>query len=278
MRAAKKFPAIFLAVILIACAVFISGTATGFKATPTSSSVIVSDKNIAFQAYNIDGNNYFKLRDIAMSLSNSPARFSVDYDATNNTIYLLTNKYYVPIGGELNVSGGASSVNAVPTTANIYLNGDKVSLTAFNIGGANYFKLRDIGITLNFGVAYNTQYDYITIDPTKDYYTAAFLEVLPKAVENTVQGTIHSYDTDNGYILISKVSNTSYNITAEQLTDTHDLTLLRNVLGVVITTPDVIMDALTAAKDSGTKSMTLNNRTITFYYTGNTRSVDITWS
>ncbi len=34
-------------------------------------SVLVNGKSVAFEAYNIDGSNFFKLRDIAMALSGS---------------------------------------------------------------------------------------------------------------------------------------------------------------------------------------------------------------
>ncbi len=39
------------------------------SAIPTKSRVLVNGKEVAFGAYNIDGYNYFKLRDLAMALS-----------------------------------------------------------------------------------------------------------------------------------------------------------------------------------------------------------------
>jgi hypothetical protein len=39
------------------------------SASPTSSTVLVNGKNVAFDAYNINGNNYFKLRDLAYTLN-----------------------------------------------------------------------------------------------------------------------------------------------------------------------------------------------------------------
>lgn len=44
---------------------------TEITATPTSSKVLVNSKVIAIDAYNIDGNNYFKLRDVAKVVSGS---------------------------------------------------------------------------------------------------------------------------------------------------------------------------------------------------------------
>jgi len=57
-------------------------------ASPTSSTVLVDSKNIAFGAYNIAGNN-FKLRDVGGAFN-----FGVDWDGARNTIVIDTNKGY----------------------------------------------------------------------------------------------------------------------------------------------------------------------------------------
>jgi len=51
----------------------------------------------------------------------------------------------------------------------VYLNGKQVSLTAYNIMGNNYFKLRDIGSAVNFGVDWNSDTGEISIITTKGY-------------------------------------------------------------------------------------------------------------
>ncbi|MEL4106516.1 hypothetical protein AAFA46_06725 [Oscillospiraceae bacterium WX1] len=277
MKSAKKTIAGLLAATFLIGAVSLSALAAGVTAKRSSSSVKISDKTMAFEAYTIDSNNYFKLRDIAMALSNTTARFSVDYNAATNSIYLLTNKYYIPVGGEMTSSGSASTVTATPTTSSVYLNGQPISLTAYTIGGYNYFKLRDIGLTLNIGVTFDAKYNIITVDPNSSYYLAAFLEVLPNAGYDTTSGVINAHDTDNGYITINIMSESYYKITAEQLTTTHDLTVLKNVLGVLVASPDTIMTALKDNKDAGTKRMTLGDRQIMYYYTTNTRYIEINW-
>jgi hypothetical protein len=42
-----------------------ANTPVALSALPTASSVLVGGKATSFEAYNIEGNNYFKLRDIA---------------------------------------------------------------------------------------------------------------------------------------------------------------------------------------------------------------------
>ena len=49
--------------------------------------------------------------------------------------------------------------------------GREVSLTAYTIGGNNYFKLRDIGQAFDFGIGWDNATKTITID-TGTGYTA----------------------------------------------------------------------------------------------------------
>ena len=42
-------------------------------------------------------------------------------------------------------------------------------MTAYNINGNNYFKLRDIGMALNFDVSWDSNLKGVVIDTTKGY-------------------------------------------------------------------------------------------------------------
>ena len=57
----------------------------------------------------------------------------------------------------------------MPTPSKVYINGKEVQFTAYNIDGYNYFKLRDIGKALNFGVLWDGANNTIRIDTTEDY-------------------------------------------------------------------------------------------------------------
>lgn len=138
-------------------------------ALPTSSKVLVDGTNVSFEAYNINGNNYFKLRDLAKVVSGSEKQFEVGWDGVANAIRLTSNKGYTTVGGELVLSGNTQNKSATATTSTLYLDGKAISLTAYNIGGNNYFKLRDVGKTFNFGIGYDNSTKVITIDTTLDY-------------------------------------------------------------------------------------------------------------
>ena len=64
---------------------------------------------------------------------------------------------------------GSGTQTANPSSAKIILDGEEISLTAYNIGGNNYFKLRDIGETFNFGIGWDNASKTITIDTSTGY-------------------------------------------------------------------------------------------------------------
>lgn len=138
-------------------------------AIPTSSKVLVNGKEVSFEAYNINGNNYFKLRDLAMVLNGTDKQFEVSWDSSKNAIDLESGRAYTSVGGELVVSDKLLNKEANPTTSKIYLNGEEVQLTAYNINGNNYFKLRDIAKVINFGVTWDGNTNTVGVDTTTEY-------------------------------------------------------------------------------------------------------------
>jgi hypothetical protein len=117
----------------------------------------------------VNGNNYFKLRDVAALLNGTDAQFSVDYDSATNTIVIVTGQPYTSDGSELS-GGSAVSVTAQRTSQALTINGETVndlSIYAIthdgSINGNNYFKLRDLGDKLGFGVDYDAQTNSVVV-------------------------------------------------------------------------------------------------------------------
>lgn len=75
-------------------------------AKPTSGKVLVNGVDQNFEAYNIDGNNYFKLRDLAMVVSGTVKQFEVTWDGERNAINLISGKPYTVSGGEMSKGDG----------------------------------------------------------------------------------------------------------------------------------------------------------------------------
>jgi len=189
----KRVTAIILALVISAAAVTAAAVAaetvyaaevlhaaagTGVTSKPTASRVLVNGAETSFDAYNIAGNNYFKLRDIAFALNGTAKRFSVDYDAETKAITLVVGAVYVTVGGEMN-GKGAGEKQAVPTSSKIYLDGKEAAFTAYLIGGNNYFKLRDIGRAFDFGADWDAANKTIVIDTGKKYTEEAAASAKP---------------------------------------------------------------------------------------------------
>lgn len=139
------------------------------KAKPTNAAVLVNGKKIAFEAYGINGNNYFKLRDIAMVLNNTEKQFSVGRDAVNQAIILTRGNSYSVAGGKLEISENLTDEDATLSSNKIYLDGKEIHLAAFAIDGNNFFKLRDLGKAINFGVFWDDELKTIKIDTGSPY-------------------------------------------------------------------------------------------------------------
>ena len=137
-------------------------------AKPTASKVIVNGEEISFDAYLINDNNYFKLRDLAYVLNGTKKQFEVKYDEKTKAISLTSGETYTEVGGEMT---GKSTGNkaATPAESKIYLDGKEINLTAYMVEGNNYFKLRDIGQTLNFCVEFDEEKNTVTIDTDRSY-------------------------------------------------------------------------------------------------------------
>ena len=137
-------------------------------AIATSSKVLVDGKEIKFEAYNICGNNYFKLRDVAAAISGSAKNFDVTWDSQNSVIDLITGKAYTAVGGELKAGDGTNKL-AKMCNATVCKNGEYIYPKAFLIGGNNYFKLRDLGELFDFDVSWDGENNCITVETNKSY-------------------------------------------------------------------------------------------------------------
>lgn len=139
-------------------------SAGAVDAKPTSHSVYVDGKQVNCAAYAINGNNYFKLRDLAAMVNGTEKQFEVTWNENQKAINLLSNKPYTTVGGEMGaVPAGAK--DAKVTSSVIYKDGKKENYAAYNINENNYFKLRDIAEAFNIGVkwdAANQRVDVLT--------------------------------------------------------------------------------------------------------------------
>ncbi len=147
----------FLLVILLAAALLPAGVlAADAKVVPSLQNLRVNGKFVACEKYNIDGSNYFKLRDIAYVLRSTGSQFSVSWDGAKKCISLVSGEAYEPNGTELDLSFGDKSASAAPSEDRILVNGvERSDLSAYKLEGNNFYKLRDLGDALGFRVDYD---------------------------------------------------------------------------------------------------------------------------
>ncbi len=136
----------------------IDGLLDGYKdgsvlAVSSSHKLTLNGSSVSAAAYTINGSNYFKLRDLAIMLKDTGAQFEVGYDSATRAITLTTGQPYS--SGDVASSGSGINQLGIPTPSAIYIDGESVELTGYNIGGSNYFKLRDLGDGLGFEVGWN---------------------------------------------------------------------------------------------------------------------------
>lgn len=121
---------------------------------PSNVSVNTTSGSISVPAYNIGGNNYFKLRDMAYMLKDGSHSITVDWNSELNTITVANGSS----SGLQAPDTNAVQAKAVESSAALTVNGNAVTLTAYNINGNNYFKLRDIMQYLGVEVAWDGSY------------------------------------------------------------------------------------------------------------------------
>ena len=132
--------------------------------TPSIHKVTVDGESVAPQGYNINGDNYYKLRDIAYILNGTNSQFNVTWDPDNNRILLTPDEAYQEVGDEMSSAASAVVESCSPSNSSIILDGRSLSLTGYRINGNNFYRLRDVGKALDFGVDFDEQTRTVLID------------------------------------------------------------------------------------------------------------------
>ena len=140
----------------------------GFSKTSVAKTQTVCLDGLKYDtvAYNIDDNNYFKLRDIAKILDGTIKSFDIEYDAATNSIDMLSFYDYAAAGGELTPGDGAERT-ALSSSVFVTLDGVPIKATCYNIEGNNYFKLRDITDALDCRVEWDNSTQMIWVSPAR---------------------------------------------------------------------------------------------------------------
>ena len=116
-------------------------------------SLMVDGDMVSCLKYNINGYNYFKLRDLAYLLNGTPCQFSVDYIEETNTVSIVTGQPYEPIGTELMEPAEDELVTVELSSHGLQIDGERArGFSYYLINGNNYYKLRDLAEYVGFDV------------------------------------------------------------------------------------------------------------------------------
>lgn len=171
----KKIIATSLCTAMIATSLPVAGAASTVPATPTRTkgqSVYVDTTRVYPTGYNINDNNYFKLRDVGQLVG-----FGVEWDEATRTVVITSDRTTPVLTGLLDMAQTGSTAKLSPQR--ITVDGEEVSLTSYLIRGNNYIKLRDIAKEIHFGVDFDLASKKVTIDPDGVYIDDEDIPITP---------------------------------------------------------------------------------------------------
>lgn len=120
-------------------------------AYPALANTSVNGHAVVLPAYRIGGNNYVRVRDVAMLLKDTPSSFDVQWNKGLNQVELRSFSPYTPNGTENKpMSSEIRTVKSLtePTVAD----GVQHMIAAYNVDGYTYYKLRSLGDLCGFQV------------------------------------------------------------------------------------------------------------------------------
>lgn len=143
----RRFAAVLCAVL---GATLVGASAAAPKVAVSGHTFKVNGKTVAPQAYNIDGYNYFKLRDVAYLLADTAAPFNVTWSASQSTVVnIVPGQKYQKVGGELSAST-LTSLKVSASTFKVLMEGKTLPLRGYLINGNNYYSIADIAESVGF--------------------------------------------------------------------------------------------------------------------------------
>lgn len=136
---------------------------------PTRSTVYINGDAVGFEAYLINDENYFKLRDLAFALSGTQKQFSTSWDADAMLGTITSGQPYVSEGQEMLPGDGQPKSATLNTGFAVLLDGKLTEIRAYLIMDNNFVRIRDILRLFDIGWSFDNVTSDIRIDTSKPY-------------------------------------------------------------------------------------------------------------
>lgn len=143
--------AILMLVTLLPTAFAESKTVDAVKNTKK---VTLDGEEVKVGAYDVEGFNYLKLRDIAAILNGKKCQFDVGYDNETKVFSVELAKGYEKVEGDL-AEIKDEKAKAMVSVKKILVNGEEKEVKTALIDGYNYMQLRDLASLVGLGVGYD---------------------------------------------------------------------------------------------------------------------------
>lgn len=123
-------------------------------ASPELSGIYLNGVKLFLNAYDIDGDRYYNLRDIAAALDGMGKGFDVEWQYEDDTLSILSRQAYTTEEVETEALGTVARPALYAETA-VYLDGIRIELTAYYIAQELYVALDELGAALGFFVTFS---------------------------------------------------------------------------------------------------------------------------
>lgn len=145
--------AILMLVTLIPTAFAESKTVDAVKNTKK---VTLDGEEVMVGAYDVEGYNYLKLRDVAAILNTKKCQFNVGFDKPTKLITVELAKGYEKVEGDL-AEIKDEKAKAIVSVKKILVNGEEKEIKTALINEYNYMQLRDLASLVGLDVKYDAK-------------------------------------------------------------------------------------------------------------------------
>ena len=145
--------AILMLVTLIPTAFAESKTVDAVKNTKK---VTLDGEEVMVGAYDVEGYNYLKLRDVAAILNTKKCQFNIGFDKPTKLITVELAKGYEKVEGDL-AEIKDEKAKAIVSVKKILVNGEEKEIKTALINEYNYMQLRDLASLVGLDVKYDAK-------------------------------------------------------------------------------------------------------------------------
>ena len=147
----KRMITLALAASLVGTTAYAAEKREKVQAIPIHQEVVFDGNETVMMGYNINGNTYFRLREVALNITNHienwEHHFHIYYDKDLNSIDLIRNANFVPMTYNKEYTVGTEIKEGIRSNARLTVNGsvlDSDQIKGYVIDGYTFYKLRDL--------------------------------------------------------------------------------------------------------------------------------------